>query len=158
MKTPILKPGEIAHNPTALTQPQAQIVALWTQGYGDEAAIAKAVGYANAASVRTFLRSDRGRQAVLEAVKSDRDMFAPRALATLQALANKAKNERVRLDAALAILEALGILGDKATQDQQQLERPADAATRPVSVTINIGPHADAQASHVTLDGKAEEV
>ncbi|WP_431299408.1 hypothetical protein [Tabrizicola sp. BL-A-41-H6] len=109
--------------------------------------LAKAAGYSSQATVMGFLRSNLGRMGVQVAARTVlADASAIGVRVTIE-LAQKAKSEKVRLDAAIALMDRAGL----APQPQGQ----SQAIGNKGGISINIvmpGQTAEGQALDITPD------
>lgn len=134
-------------NESALTDQQQTAVDLWAEGNLTPDEIAEAVGYSSGRSVRRFMSTEKGKTGLLRAVSNETLASAAVALRTVVDLATTAKSEKVKLDAATRLLDALGwcLPGLQPVQPQENmgLSNGAKEQARPVQVNINLGSNVD---------------
>ena len=133
---------------TVLDQRQSTAIALYVEGNLSTSAIAERAGYASAATLNTFLRSERGKAGVQVASTHLLSSLGGLAIRTQKSLMRKAKSERVRLEASELILMRLERLG--ALQTMVGGEQDAGHGSQR-AVNINISLNGPAEGA--TIDG-----
>ena len=127
--------------PVELDTRQQYAVELYVEGTLSNEQIAQAAGYSSTSALNVFLRSRRGQEAVRRAVSKATILASAKALGTVLRLAESAKNERVKLDAALAVLDNVGWLHPEDRTDEPAA--PGTGEPREVRIVIDLGDSGD---------------
>lgn len=131
-------------------QSQACILAATTTKTSDE--IAREAGYSCGPAVRTFLRSEKGKEGLRVALSEQITRAGPIGIATLMEIAKHDKSGRNRLDAAKALTELAGI--KEAFGMRPQEHSSAGQGDRPVNISINLGHKTQGE----TINAEAKEI
>lgn len=121
-------PDPVRNKPKAKTKPKLQVAADEFVRNGGNVTGAAQVANISPITLTRWLKTDEGVNAVQKELRNRMSLMSVKALTTLDRLSDRARSERVQLEASVAVLDRSGFL------EERQALGPA------ITVNFNLGP------------------